>query len=81
VKDVASIAETLPDADSTAAHDLVTSHWIKESFDDAQSKVYISPIEEGNGPFPLTDGYRDAATPGGQGPDCPCGSEIGQRSQ
>lgn len=61
VADVAEVAETLPEADSTAAHNLVTSAWINESFADAQSKVYVSPIGEGNGPFHLTATYQDAA--------------------
>ena len=39
----------------------MTSAWIDESFADAMSKVYASPIEEGDGPFELTAAYRDAA--------------------
>ena len=56
-----AVGPTLPDADSTSAHNLVTSAWIDESFADANSGVCVSPIEEGNGPFELTAAYRNAA--------------------
>jgi S1/P1 Nuclease len=61
VADVAEVAETLPEADSTSAHHLVTSAWTNESFADAQAKVYVPPVGEGNGPFHLTAAYQDAA--------------------
>jgi hypothetical protein len=56
-----TVAPTLPDADATFALNLTTSAWFNESFGDAKSKVYVSPIGEGNGPFALTSIYRDAA--------------------
>ncbi len=38
-------------------------HWIVESFNIAKSSVYVSPIEEGGGPFTITNDYRgDAKT-------------------
>jgi hypothetical protein len=56
-----AVAPTLPDADATFALNLTTSAWFNESFADAKSKVYVSPIGEGYGPFVLTGIYRDAA--------------------
>jgi len=56
-----AIGPTLPEADSASAHNLLTSIWIDESFADAKSKVYVSPIEKGDGPFELTATYRNAA--------------------
>jgi hypothetical protein len=47
-----------PDAD---ADNLETSTWIRDSFDDAQSQVYRSPIGAGAGPFTITPAYRNAA--------------------
>jgi hypothetical protein len=55
------VGPTLSEADSASSHKLKTSAWINESFADAKSKVYISPIKEGNGPFELNDAYRNAA--------------------
>src|SRR5262245_4284510 len=62
ITEALGVASTLPDADSSVADDLETSIWINESFTDAQSKVYVAPIEEGNGPFQQTESYRNAAT-------------------
>lgn len=61
VTQAVAVAKTLPDAKSTLAHKLTTSDWIDESFNDAQTKVYVSPILAGNGPFKLTAAYRNAA--------------------
>jgi len=52
----------LPPAPADAAGDLDVSHWVKESFEDAVHKVYVSPpIGLGAGPFKLTPTYRKAA--------------------
>jgi hypothetical protein len=55
------VGPTLPKADSTSAQKLKTKDWTEESFADARSKVYVSPIGEGDGPFQLTDAYCKAA--------------------
>jgi hypothetical protein len=34
--------------------------WIRESFETAQQRVYVSPIEVGIGPYEVTDGYKTA---------------------
>lgn len=35
--------------------------WVKESFESAQTHVYVSPIEVGLGPYKLTESYKVAA--------------------
>jgi len=45
-------------ADATKSLDLDPSRWIAESFALAQSEVYVSPIEIGDGPFVLSAEYR-----------------------
>jgi hypothetical protein len=54
-------AKKLPAADTTAGSDLDATHWIKESFDDAKTAVYVAPIGAGDGPFTTTPAYRAAA--------------------
>ena len=44
-----------------AGSDLVAADWIKESFDDAKTSVYVTPIGAGDGPFTTTAAYRAAA--------------------
>jgi hypothetical protein len=56
-----SYGKRLAPADTSLANNLDTSVWIKESFDDAQNDVYVSPIGPGDGPFRLTPKYKTAA--------------------
>ncbi len=56
-----SYAKNLPAADATAGSDLDAADWIKESFDDAKTFVYVTPIGAGDGPFTTTVAYRAAA--------------------
>jgi hypothetical protein len=56
-----SYARNLPAADATLGSDPNSATWIKESFDDAQSVVYVAPIGAGDGPFTTTPAYRAAA--------------------
>jgi hypothetical protein len=34
---------------------------VTESFEDAKSAVYVTPVGGGSGPFPITAAYTDAA--------------------
>jgi S1/P1 Nuclease len=54
-------AKKLPAVDATLGNDLDAATWIKESFDDAQTIVYVAPIGAGDGPFTTTPAYRSAA--------------------
>lgn len=56
-----SYAKGIPAANATKGSDLNASHWIKESFDDAATSVYVAPIGVGDGPFATTVAYRAAA--------------------
>jgi S1/P1 Nuclease len=56
-----SYARKLSAADATLGSDPDAATWIKESFDDAQSAVYVAPIGAGDGPFTTTPAYRAAA--------------------
>jgi hypothetical protein len=56
------IGKDLPAAPADPAGDLDTTHWVKESFDDAALWVYKNPpIGLGAGPFQITPAYRKAA--------------------
>ncbi len=56
------IGKTLAAAPAALAADLDPTQWVKESFDDAETKVYVNPpIGLGAGPFTLTLAYRKAA--------------------
>jgi hypothetical protein len=50
-------AATLPVADITKAGIADEGVWIKESFDEAQSSAYVSPILLGDGPFTVNAHY------------------------
>ena len=54
-------AKQLPPADPQLAAISNEEIWIQESFEAAQTRVYVAPIGGGVGPFELTDGYRSAA--------------------
>ncbi len=56
-----TVGKSLPDANSTLAAKKDAADWIKESFDAAQSDVYVTPVGAGDGPFTLTTAYRNAA--------------------
>jgi len=51
----------LPPVDPQMARIRDESTWVAESFQAAQSKVYVSPIGDGPGPYVLTDLYETAA--------------------
>lgn len=54
-------AKQLPAADPQLASISDESIWIKESFEAAQTHVYVSPIGAGIGPYEVTDSYKAAA--------------------
>jgi hypothetical protein len=54
-------AKTLAAVNAADGSDLDATHWIKESFDDAKTFVYVTPIGAGDGPFTTTAAYRAAA--------------------
>jgi len=51
----------LPPVDPQMASIRDESTWVAESFQAAQSKVYVSPIGDGPGPYVLTDSYKTTA--------------------
>jgi S1/P1 Nuclease len=51
----------LPPVDPQMAGIRDESTWVAESFQAAQSKVYVSPIGDGLGPYVLTESYQTAA--------------------
>ena len=61
VADVITYGKTLTAADPLLAKKSDASDWIKESFDIAQTRVYSGPIGTGDGPFPITQAYKDNA--------------------
>lgn len=52
-------ARDLSPADAQQALQTNESDWIKESFDLAKKSVYVSPVENGDGPFALTGSYQE----------------------
>ena len=54
-------AGQLPPADPALASIDDEDVWIQESFEAAQTHVYVSPIEVGDGPYEVTDDYISAA--------------------
>jgi hypothetical protein len=61
VTDVITYGKTLTAADPLLAKKSDASDWIKESFDIAQTTVYSGPIGTGDGPFAITQAYKDNA--------------------
>jgi hypothetical protein len=61
VSKVITAANALPSADATLASETDAKDWVKESFQLAQSDVYVSPIGSGAGPFTLTTTYKKNA--------------------
>lgn len=59
--DAIKYLKRLPSPDSRAVGNDNPEAWIKESFALAQSKVYVSPIGEGPGPYKLDAAYRAQA--------------------
>jgi hypothetical protein len=59
--DVIPYASALPAADPALVSIKNASTWTKESFDLAQSAVYVLPIGPGDGPFTLDTPYKDKA--------------------
>jgi hypothetical protein len=53
-------ASQLPPADPELASIGDEDVWIRESFEAAQTHVYVSPIEVGDGPYEVTDSYVSA---------------------
>jgi len=61
VADAIAYGKTLAAADAVLAKKTDASDWIKESFDIAQTTVYSNPIGTGDGPFTITQEYKDKA--------------------
>jgi hypothetical protein len=53
------VADSLDNKTIAGSKDTNTKHWINESFQMCQKNVYINPIRPGNGPFDITDQYRN----------------------
>ena len=58
LKAVIKAADKLPAPDATLAAKSDAKDWVLESFQAAQTDVYVSPIGAGNGPFTLTSAYK-----------------------
>jgi len=54
-------AKKLKPADAVLASDKAAADWIKESFDAAQTYVYVDAIGQGDGPFTVTPAYKAKA--------------------
>ena len=57
VDDAITLAQNLNPADPKAGNQLAPDAWVAESFALAKSKVYISPVKIGAGPFTLNSSY------------------------
>ena len=66
VSPVETAATKLPAAEPTAAAIADEKIWIAEGLALAQSKVYVAPIGDGDGPFTITVAYQAAAYTLGQ---------------
>jgi hypothetical protein len=58
--DVIAVGKTLVPPNAQLAKTKDAQKWIDESFVLAQSKAYVSPIKDDNGPFTLTPKYKSA---------------------
>ena len=61
VEEVIQKAKTRAAADPQFAAISDEAQWVKESFQAAQTRAYISPIGVGPGPYTLDDTYKSAA--------------------
>ncbi len=61
VTDVIAYGKTLTAADPLLAQKSAAADWINESFDIAETTVYSAPIGTGDGPFTITQAYKDNA--------------------
>jgi len=59
--DAVTVGKSLPAPDPTEAGKSDAADWVTESFEDAKSAVYVTPVGAGSGPFPITAAYTDAA--------------------
>jgi hypothetical protein len=59
--DVITYGKTLTAADPLLAQKSAAADWINESFDIAEATVYSGPISTGDGPFTITQAYKDNA--------------------
>jgi hypothetical protein len=60
-KSAVTLAMKLPAADPTLAAKNSEVDWVAESFQESKQNVYVSPVEDGVGPFQLTPAYKIAA--------------------
>ncbi len=56
-----TFAQNLPDAKKSQSKKGDTKTWVDESYKLARQKVYKSPIGKSNGPFEMTDKYKQQA--------------------
>ncbi|HEY2360395.1 MAG TPA: S1/P1 nuclease [Candidatus Angelobacter sp.] len=61
VTDVIAYGKTLTPADPLLAQKSSEADWINESFNIAEIMVYSGPIKTGDGPFLITQAYKDNA--------------------
>jgi S1/P1 Nuclease len=59
--DAVKAGAALPAPDFDLAGNVVAHAWVLESFQDAQSNVYVAPIGPGLGPYTITPAYRSAS--------------------
>jgi len=61
VADAITYGKTLTAADPALAQKAAAADWIKESFEIAEATVYSNPIGSTDGPFTITQAYKDNA--------------------
>jgi len=61
LKTVKNAARELPKANSALAKKMDENDWVAEGFEAAKHQVYAPPVEAGDGPFTITEAYKEAA--------------------
>jgi hypothetical protein len=61
LKSAINAAKALPSSDRRLTEKMKESIWVQESFNAAREHVYVSPIENGLGPFTITPKYLEEA--------------------
>ena len=61
LKTVKNAARKIPKANATLAAKSDEKEWVRESFQETKQQVYSPPIESGDGPFTLSEAYKEAA--------------------
>ena len=61
LKTVKNAARELPKANSALSKKMDEKVWVAEGFEAAKKQVYAPPVEAGDGPFTLSEAYKEAA--------------------